>query len=191
MIENIKNKVEIDPNVEFLDYFDNDISPNLIHMFIASLVVNGKGHHHVITTNFDYLIERAFLNLLNDNEKESIIPIITKSDFSTFENIDDIYKSGKYPICKIHGSKKNIIIKADTTDSLITDITSLGMNRAEGETFAIEPFKKPFVNNLMKGQTLLVMGYSGSDDFDISPMLRELQELKRIIWIEIIYIIFI
>ncbi|QEE16321.1 tetratricopeptide repeat protein [Promethearchaeum syntrophicum] len=184
LIENINNISRIDPKVEFLDYFDNNISPNLIHMFIAQLVINGRGRHHIITTNFDYLIEHAFSNVLPDNEKENIIPIITKSDFSTFENIDDLYKSGKFPICKIHGSKKNIITQTNTSDSLITDITSFGKNRSEGETFAIEPFKKPLVNNLMKGQTLVVMGYSGGDDFDISPMLRELEELKQIIWIQ-------
>jgi len=181
LVENIKNN---DPELEFLDYFDNIISPNLIHMFIAQLIINGKGRHHIITTNFDYLMEFAFLNLIGTNEKEKIIPIITKSDFSTFENKNDINIKGKYPICKIHGSKKNIITQSDTSESLITDITSLGKNRAEGETFGIEPYKKLLVNNLLVGQTLVIMGYSGGDDFDIIPMLRGFREIKKIIWIE-------
>ncbi len=67
---------------------------------------------------------------------------------------------------------------------MITTISALGKGREEGETFAIEPFKKSTVFNLMKDRTLVVMGYSGSDDFDIGPTLRELPFLNRIIWIE-------
>lgn len=184
LIEKIRNVIKIDPDVEFLDYFDNDISPNLIHMFIASLIIQGNGRHNVITTNFDFLLERAFMSLLKEDEKEKILPIITKSDFSNYKNYQSIYKQGKYPICKIHGSKKNIITNLDTSDSLVTDMTSFGKNRREGETFAMEPFKKPLANSLMQGQTLVVMGYSGGDDFDITPMLKEIRNLKRMIWIE-------
>ena len=36
----------------------------------------------------------------------------------------------------------------------------------------------------MKERTLVIMGYSGSDDFDIGPVLRDLPFLNRLIWIE-------
>ncbi len=52
------------------------------------------------------------------------------------------------------------------------------------ETFAIEPYKKPAIYNLLNNRTLVIMGYSGSDDFDIGPMLKELPFLNKIIWIE-------
>jgi tetratricopeptide (TPR) repeat protein len=183
-IEVIKNRTNIDKNVNFLDYFDIVKSPNLIHLFLANMIIEGKGKHHIITTNFDYLIEYALMDLLPASERDNILSIITKDDFEKNKNYGDLYDLGKYPLCKIHGSKKNIITNMDTSESLVVDIAALGKDRAEGETFAIEPYKKPIISNIMKGQALIVMGYSGSDAFDISPMLQELEEITMIIWID-------
>ena len=63
-------------------------------------------------------------------------------------------------------------------------MSALGREREEGKTFAIEPFKKPALNNLVNKRTLIVMGYSGTDDFDIGPALHEIKNLKRLIWID-------
>ncbi|TFG05817.1 MAG: hypothetical protein EU539_08930, partial [Promethearchaeota archaeon] len=170
-----------DEDLKFMDYLEIVDLPNLIHFFLAHLIKMG---HHVITTNFDYLIENALIDILPENLHFNIYPIITKEDFLSFQDPDILLNAGKYPIFKIHGSKRNFITGQDTQDSLITTISALGREREEGTTFAIEPYKKPAIYNLMKNRTLIVMGYSGSDDFDIGPMLKELPFLSRLIWVE-------
>ncbi|MFX1338750.1 MAG: tetratricopeptide repeat protein [Promethearchaeota archaeon] len=170
-----------DEELKFMDYLELITSPNIIHLFLAHLIKKG---HYVITTNFDYLIEHALINVLPKNQHFSIYPIITKEDFLSFREPRRLIETEKYPIFKIHGSKRNIITGESTHESLITTISALGREREEGETFAIEPYKKPAIYNLMKDRTLVIMGYSGSDDFDIGPMLKELPFLSRLIWIE-------
>jgi tetratricopeptide (TPR) repeat protein len=112
------------------------------------------------------------------------MPIITRDDFIRYPNPQLLIENGKYPLYKIHGAKKNVITNEDTSESLVTTRRALGKHRDPGETFTVETFKKPAVHNLLKNRILIVMGYSGSDDFDIGPMLKELPDLKKIIWID-------
>ncbi|MFX0031697.1 MAG: tetratricopeptide repeat protein [Candidatus Hermodarchaeota archaeon] len=170
-----------DAELKFMDYLELVNEPNLIHLFLALSIIRG---HYVVTTNFDYLIEQGLLKILNSDFHKDIIPVITKEDFLLYKEPYDLIKNGKFPIYKIHGSKRNIISDSNTQDSLITTISALGREREEGVTFAIEPFKKPAMSALMFNRTLVVMGYSGSDDFDIGPTLKELPSLNRLIWIE-------
>ncbi|MFX0071573.1 MAG: tetratricopeptide repeat protein, partial [Candidatus Hermodarchaeota archaeon] len=170
-----------DENLKFLDYLEHITEPNIIHLFLGNAITRGN---YVVTTNFDYLIERALLRLLDDEWHQDIIPVISKEDYIIYQDPKSLITANKYPIYKIHGSKRNIITDKDTRASLITTISALGKDRGEGETFAIEPYKKSAIYNLMKDRTLVVMGYSGSDDFDIGPTLREMPFLNRLIWIE-------
>ncbi|MCJ7650121.1 MAG: hypothetical protein MUP85_16040, partial [Candidatus Lokiarchaeota archaeon] len=85
---------------------------------------------------------------------------------------------------KIHGSKWDCIKGRLTKNSLITTISALGKDREKGKTFAIEPYKRNLIDMVMKYRDLVAIGYSGSDDFDIGPMLKEITSVKRIIWIE-------
>ncbi len=170
-----------DKDLKFLDYLEYVTEPNPIHLFLSNAIIRGN---YVVSTNFDYMIERALLQVLNKKWHQDIIPVISKEDFIIYQDPKDLIQSNQYPIYKIHGSKRNIINGKDTKESLITTISALGKDRVEGETFAIEPYKKPAVFNLMNKRTLVVMGYSGSDDFDIGPALREMPFLNRLIWIE-------
>ncbi|MFX1535304.1 MAG: SIR2 family protein, partial [Promethearchaeota archaeon] len=167
-----------DPELKIMGYFEHFSTPNILHYFLAQAI---KQKHYVVTTNFDYLIEHALLSILED--KTIIIPVITRKDFLAFSDPQKLLTDGKYPLYKLHGSKRNIITGEETTNSLITTLYALGREREEGETFAIEPYKKPAVNNLLEDRTLIVMGYSGSDDFDIGPTLKELHNTTKIIWI--------
>ncbi|MFX1253571.1 MAG: tetratricopeptide repeat protein [Promethearchaeota archaeon] len=170
-----------DPNLKFLDYFDLIIPPNPVHLFLSKNVVAG---HDVLTTNFDYFLERSLQILLPMDQHANIFPVITIEDFLKCTNIPTLHDQNKYPIYKIHGSKRNLITGADTFDSLVTTMKSLGKGREHGVTFAIEPFKKPAIINLWKNRTLVVIGYSGSDDFDIGPLLQEMPVFSRLIWID-------
>jgi len=177
LVDKVQNL--FDKEIKFLDYLELVKEPNIIHHFLAKMIMR---YNYVITTNFDYLIEMAMQKELSifpisHGHHDKLIPIITKEDY----NKDVRFK---YPIIKIHGSKYDIIKNRSTKESLITTISALGKEREKGETFAIEPYKKKLVNEVTRDRDLVLMGYSGSDDFDITPMLEGLNELKRIIWIE-------
>ncbi|MFX1366258.1 MAG: tetratricopeptide repeat protein [Promethearchaeota archaeon] len=180
MIEKIKNNV--DKNLHFLDYLELIDRPNYIHYYLANAVA--KRQDYVVTTNFDFMIERALQNIITPEKQKDILPVITRDDFDTKYRPHDLYTEGKFPIYKIHGSKRDIITAKDTKDSLITTMAALGKDREVQETFALETYKKQAVYNLMKDQTLIVMGYSGSDDFDIGPTLKTITYLDELIWIE-------
>lgn len=177
LVEKVQNL--FDKELKFLDYLSEVQEPNAIHLFLANMIMR---YNYVITTNFDYLIEFAMKKKLtmfpafHDYHKKVMI-IITKEDYKK-------KVSFQFPLIKIHGSKLDVMTGRVTTDSLVTTISALGREREKGETFAIEPFKKPLINEVMNGRDLVIMGYSGSDDFDISPMLKELNNMKRIIWID-------
>lgn len=174
-------KQNFDKELRFMDYMDLVTDPNYNHLFLAYVITGG---HFVLTTNFDYMIERALMQILPIEQHQDIIIVITKDDFLAFQRPQDLLLSNKYPLYKIHGSKRNIVKDVDTSESLVTTISDLGKGREKGETFAIEPYKKLTVYNLIRGRTLIVMGYSGNDVFDIGPTLKEIRNLKRIIWID-------
>ena len=177
LVEKVQNL--FDKELKFLDYLSEVKEPNAIHLFLAGMIMR---YNYVITTNFDYLIEFALKKkfamfpAFHDYHKKVMV-IITKEDYRK-------KVSFQFPLIKIHGSKLDVMTGRLTTDSLVTTISALGREREKGETFAIEPYKKPLINEVMNGRDLVIMGYSGSDDFDISPMLRELSNMRRIIWVD-------
>ncbi|MFW9895950.1 MAG: hypothetical protein ACFFD7_09130 [Candidatus Thorarchaeota archaeon] len=65
-----------DENLWFMDYLDIIERYNIIHLFLAHSIKLGK---NIITTNFDYLIEHAMMDLLDENERNLITPIILRT----------------------------------------------------------------------------------------------------------------
>ncbi|MFW9916263.1 MAG: tetratricopeptide repeat protein [Candidatus Thorarchaeota archaeon] len=169
-----------DKDLVIMEYFDLLTEPNLLHLFLAHAL---RQKHLVLTTNFDYLIEYAFKKI-NAGDLTNLVPIISQKDYLDHPNPTKLSEKGLYPLIKVHGSKKNVATGDDTTESLVTTISAFGRDRQEGEIFAIESYKKLTVNNAMQNRTLIVMGYSGGDDFDISPLLKGHSGLKRLIWID-------
>ena len=169
----------IDPDLEFLDYIDQIDTPNSIHFYLAAQILKG---HSVITTNFDNLIECA-LKILDPENSKKIGLLITQEDFEQYNSMEENLKA-KAILIKLHGGKRNTFTKKDTSSSLVTTIDALGQNRAEGEIFSLETYKKPIFHEQIRDHTLVVMGYSGSDDFDISPALLEKINYTTLIWVE-------
>ena len=134
-----------------------------------------------MTTNFDFLIEYALIQL--GVLQSDIIPVITEHNFRKYNNPSVWYKQEKRLIYKIHGSTKNIITGKSTRNSLIATIKGFGLNKGGMNVFQIEPFKRQLFDNITKNRSLVVMGYSGSDDFDIVPTLMVLEDLKHVFWI--------
>lgn len=176
LVEIIRNN--IDPNLKIIDYFGLSTNPNENHAFLERMIKRGN---HVITTNFDFLIELALMRDLEDKSK--ILPVITEQDFKKYSNPDQLVSKGFLPVYKIHGSTKNIITGEDTRESLIATIQAFGAGKSDGSIFQLERFKRDLFNNIMSKRILVVMGYSGSDDFDVVPTLKLIPNLKKIVWI--------
>jgi len=175
LVEIVRDR--LDKELKIIDYYGRCEFPNIQHFFLAEMIKNG---HFVMTTNFDFLIEYALQE--TGVSKEQIVPVITRDDFEKFQDPYELFEQGKKAIYKVHGSTKNIITKEDTKNSLVTTIQALGSNKEGENVFQLESFKQPAFINLTKDRSLVVMGYSGSDDFDIVPTLKVLS-IPNIIWI--------
>ncbi|MFX0033582.1 MAG: tetratricopeptide repeat protein, partial [Candidatus Hermodarchaeota archaeon] len=180
LIEIIRDR--LDPQLKVIDFYGLCDKPNIQHYFLSEMMKNGQ---FVFTTNFDFLIEYAlqYLGVL----KENIKIVITKNDFEQAKSPQELFSQGIKTLYKIHGSTKNIIKEESTRDSLIATIQAFGANKEGENVFQLESFKQPAFVNLTKGRSLVVMGYSGSDDFDIVPTLKVLEQIQDIIWINYVH----
>ncbi|MFX0072961.1 MAG: tetratricopeptide repeat protein, partial [Candidatus Hermodarchaeota archaeon] len=179
LVEIVRDR--LDPELKIIDYYGQCDKPNLQHFFLAEMLKRG---HFVMTTNFDYLIEYAIIEL--GVPQDEIISVITKNEFEIYKNPTKLFNERKKAIYKIHGSPKNIITGEDTRDSLVATIQAFGSGKEGESVFQVEPFKRPLFENISNNRTIVVMGYSGSDDFDVVPTLRVLKNIKNIIWINYI-----
>ncbi len=158
-----------DPNLNVLDYLTNQFTPVRGHYVVARLLKLG---HSVLTTNFDNLIELACESI-----GYSVSPVIGREDFSRFGLSNP---SGR--LLKLHGSLQRIK-DGEWTDSRKSIQATL---RAIGQ-YSLPPHidkaKKQAVWQAVNGRYLVVMGYSGFDDFDICPMLVGLPSVEAVLWV--------
>ncbi|MFX1446177.1 MAG: tetratricopeptide repeat protein [Promethearchaeota archaeon] len=168
----------LDNELKVIDYYGQCDKPNIQHFFLVEMIKNG---HFVMTTNFDFLIEYALQQ--SGLPKNKIIPVITRGDFERFSDPQELFNIGKKALYKVHGSTQNIITGEETRESLIATIQAFGSNKEGLNVFQVEPFKRELFDNISNGRSLVVMGYSGSDDFDIVPTLKVLKNLQNIVWI--------
>ncbi|MFX1401525.1 MAG: tetratricopeptide repeat protein [Promethearchaeota archaeon] len=179
LVEIIRDR--LDPELKIIDFYGLCDKPNIQHFFLAEMMKQGQ---FVLTTNFDFLIEHALQDLV---PKEEMKIVITKEDFEHFSNPQELFSNGIKTLYKIHGSTKNTITEESTRDSLIATIQAFGANKEGDNVFQLESFKQPAFVNITKNRSLVVMGYSGSDDFDIVPTLKVLKDIHDIIWINYIH----
>ncbi|TRW25365.1 tetratricopeptide repeat protein [Flavobacterium zepuense] len=150
-IEALNNEVDVD---ELLSIFERG-EPNSTHYLIAGLVKNGMVKT-IMTTNFDQLIEKALLKVgfLNGSYKV----------FSSEEEFDKIdWTSEDIKLIKIHGCV------SDKDQMAITLSAVANMAHCQGRYTAIENFFSSNIN-----PNVIIMGYSCSDIFDISPRIEEI-----------------
>ncbi len=176
LVEIVRDR--LDNDLKIIDYYGLCDKPNIQHHFLVDMI---KKDNFVITTNFDFLIEYCLLT--SGIPKEEVIPVITKEDFIKYDNPYEIINEGKKPVYKIHGSTRNIIKNTSTKESLVATIKAFGSNKEGKNVFQLESFKQPLFSNITIDRTLVIMGYSGSDDFDIIPTLKSLTNLRDIVWI--------
>lgn len=157
-----------DENLDILDCFADCNVPNINHYVLASLL--GKGYD-VFTTNFDILIEYA----CNDLGVE-YTALINDKDFQEYSKV-------KNPLFKLHGSikKQKDMHWINTKESIQATLETVG--KGVEDVFSISPYKREVFTKILKEKDLIIMGYSGYDDFDIGPMLCSIQSEKKIVWL--------
>lgn len=143
---------EIDPALESLNFArvrsNHGSRFNGLHAYLAERAVLGDT---VLTTNFDTLIEQAMLFLWPERVHASISNIV-----------------------KLHGTAHKIYdgeLVAEHPSNLRADIASV----ARGGDTAHAPSDILRSVSSANGGRLVVMGYSFSDSFDITPALREIR----------------
>ncbi|MBN2154229.1 MAG: SIR2 family protein, partial [Candidatus Lokiarchaeota archaeon] len=169
----------IDKDLTITRYFDEvslgkDSAPNQVHGYLASMLLAG---HPVMTTNFDHFIERAA-----GLQEPRLRVVITAADFDRFGDPRKNAREGLAVLYKLHGSPRNAITGEDTSSTVITTIDALGKKK-EGDFFSVEVFKRPLFDHICEGRVLVVMGYSGGDDFDVVPMLNRLKGARAVVWV--------
>ena len=141
-------------------------SPNSLHFFLAKMLLKG---HMVLTTNFDDLIERAYKKITGG---EKLNVAIFDEDLQNLYEQLDLLKSGI--LIKIHGSFLTPEGK-DCRDSIVAILQQVQREFPES--------KRNLVKKLIAEYDLIVMGYSGQDDFDLYSFLSNPPSNRRIWWI--------
>jgi len=159
-----------DPDLNVLDIYAECKIPNQAHRFLANMLTL---NHHVFTTNFDSLIEYALKDL--DIPTENIFPIIHPKDW------EKSLKDYQYKIYKLHGSLIDTRNGKDCRKTLQATISQI--SKQKGNIFQLESWKLKILNLILKDCDLIVLGYSGLDDFDILPTLWKIKSNKKILWI--------
>jgi tetratricopeptide (TPR) repeat protein len=147
--------------LEVLDIF-NGGSPNPIHHFLAKCLSFGN---HIITTCIDQLMEKAY-------GSGDLKVYLATDDFETA--LQEIEKGEvSFSLFKVRGS-------IDNPDSLNVTADRIGQ---AGVGFANDEKKAEFFDKLAGERHLVVLGYGGTDDFDIIPRLIYLKSKKKIYWL--------
>lgn len=136
--------------------------PNTNHFFLAELAKKGK-LSCVITTNFDTLLEKAF-----DIKGAAYKVFDTEESFDKIES-----KSSTTSIIKIHGSIENRLQMAVT------------LKRVSGKRLFAA--RKKVITDVMQMNSegcLLVLGYSCSDYFDINPIIEDIKEKNKVLFLQ-------
>jgi tetratricopeptide (TPR) repeat protein len=141
--------------------------PNTNHILLAKLA-KAKYIKTICTTNFDLLIEKAF-------ESEGLI---RKKDFHVFYKEDDLdnidWDDNKVRLIKIHGS-----VEDKENMSITLQQVSHSVPSAKRMSVIERIFSKGTHKNV------LILGYSCSDIFDISPQIENMRENhKNVIFID-------
>lgn len=152
-----------------LDIFQRG-EPNATHLFLARLAKNGE-INMIGTTNFDLLLERA---LVGEGLREG-------KDFRVYRREDDFAKvvhegriAGPISIIKIHGCASD----TTTIRTTMRAVASRALSRARKHAIDL-------LCSRGSHRTLMVLGYSSSDEFDLNPAIRSVvRKRKQVILVE-------
>jgi hypothetical protein len=151
-------QLTVDPQLATLVRALPPTAPNEYHFMLARLLQQG---YAVLTTNFDCLIEQACAVLGVDCRV-----FATEEEYAAYD------EGLRHPLFKLHGTFE----------------TSAGVSRLIARTEALRfqiqtaPFKWLAVQRLLSKRDLLVIGYSGCDDFDVMPAVQRAAGGRALCW---------
>lgn len=155
-----------DPDLDILDVFLLPDKPNSNHMLLATLLLQG---HAILTTNFDNMIEKAVLL-----QGGTCAPIY---DEPAFQSISAVWR--KNPLFKLHGTVDGI--GAEGKHSVRTTLSDIAR---DGYSLELTPYKRAVLAFLLSHLNLIVVGYSGCDDYDIVPLMSSIATSKALLWVD-------
>lgn len=139
-----------------------DTSPNRYHYQLARLLQAG---HLILTTNFDCLIERACRDL-----GIAHTVLVSNEDYERYQSCPGRVVN---PIFKLHGTAHAGNIDAASVAATFQSVTSERTRMAS---------KWAAMDAELATRDLLVIGYSGSDDFDVMPSIRFAP--RKLLWVQ-------
>ena len=164
LVEYIFQYYESKQLLAFLGYYS---SPNRNHFILSNLADN---NFLLLTTNFDTLVEDASVKI-----NKPLAQVV-------FSNDTQEVPVSTSKLYKLHGTAAFFdgIVKKHSTDTLCANIQRIieygGIHKKTGLT--------NFLKHVIENYNLIVVGYSGFDDFDISPILQSTKSTKQILWVE-------
>jgi tetratricopeptide (TPR) repeat protein len=164
-IETLRDNCSIDKILEVYDAetYQPCIAPNTNHIMIARLFATGKVKT-VVTTNFDQLIEKA----LDHQDKKAGVDYDVLYREEDFKSVD--WGQDRCRLIKIHGSIDDKQTIAITLSQVASQETTTAKANIIRHVFSQG-------NHIM----VLVLGYSCSDVFDLSPQIEAIKEnLKQV-----------
>jgi tetratricopeptide (TPR) repeat protein len=162
-METLRDNSRIDRLFEVYDAeaYKPHIEPNTNHTMLARLVATGKVRT-IVTTNFDQLIEKA----LEHQGKQAGLDYDVIYRDEDFERID--WAQDRIRLIKIHGS---------IDDKQAIAITLSQVARQELSVAKADIIRRVFGHG--DHRAVLILGYSCSDVFDLSPQIEALTESPK------------
>lgn len=157
----------VDPYLNILRIFDASNRPNENHQLLASLAEEG---HYIFTTNFDGLLETA----LSSTRLRSVV---TARDYSLARS-DKI--APDKAVFKLHGSwrDRNGRLRSDSIQATVERVA-----KKEIHGNLVSP-AIAFFREVLRKRHLVIVGYSGWDDFDIVEALLTTDSDKMLVWVD-------
>jgi len=156
---------KFDKRLELLDVF-RDGRPNHNHRCLNELARRGA---IIITTNFDTLCEEAGTGEYRVR--------VTEQDFESAFAEDGPWVPEFW---HLHGILANPRTGEERRETIVASIHDCWNS---GELFRLDRAKGHALERALSERDLLVVGYSGSDDFDIAPALEASNSELRLIWV--------
>jgi tetratricopeptide (TPR) repeat protein len=151
-----------DLHIKLLHRIVQDTLPNKNHYQLARLLNAG---HRILTTNFDCLIEQAC-----DDLGIPYTVLVSNKDYEDYmQHATEVVN----PIFKLHGTI--------STDSFDVDAISVTIQSVISERNKMAS-KWAAVDEELSKRDLMVIGYSGSDDFDVMQSIRF--ALQKLLWVQ-------
>ncbi|UCE73708.1 MAG: tetratricopeptide repeat protein [Methanomassiliicoccales archaeon] len=165
-------KLAIDPELQILRIYSDSNTPNSYHFYLANQLNRGA---IVLTTNFDNLIEIACRTSGVDYSL-----VVSDEKLETFSANPSSFKN---PVIKLHGGFDLIDSrgrKRQGAENVKTTLEQVGKvylsSRPNQLTSAL--------STVIRTRHMVIIGYSGCDDFDIMPGIMEERPLKGLTWID-------